>query len=187
MKNSELNLVTLSPLFVDEDAAREFLESKRWPDGTVCPHCGEMDPYKLTARPDSKKPIRKGVWKCRGCRKQFTVKVGTIFEDSHIGISKWLMIIHLMTSSKKGVSAHQVHREVGVTYKSAWFACHRIREAMRKEPMASMLSGTVEVDETYVGGKPRKRNGAPQARARHKEDAGYCSGRTERERCGKAR
>jgi transposase-like protein len=113
-----------------------------------------MDVTKLTARPTSTKPVRPGVYNCRGCRKQFTVKIGTIFEDSHIPFCKWLMAIHLMTSSKKGVSSLQISREVDVTLKSAWFMTHRIREMMRTDP-TDPLNGTVEVDETYVGGKPR--------------------------------
>jgi len=98
--------------------------------------------------------VRKGVYKCKACRKQFTVRIGTIFEDSKLPFTKWLMTIHLMTSSKKGISSLQISRELGITVKSAWFMTHRIREAMRQtsnEP----LGGTVEVDETYVGGKPR--------------------------------
>ena len=154
--DSELNLSTLACLFVNEDMARAFMERKRWPNGPVCPHCNSTDAYKLTAKPESKKPVRPGVYKCSKCREQFTVRVGTIFEDSKLPISKWLMAIHLMTSSKKGVSSHQIARELGITQKSAWFVCHRIREAMKLEPMAGMLQGTVEVDETYVGGKPRR-------------------------------
>ena len=155
-----LNLSSMLPLFSDEDKAREFLENKRWPDGNAyCPHCGEGDAYRLTAKPDSKRPVRPGVWKCRGraCRKQFTVRIGTIFEESKIPLRKWLMAIHLMTSSKKGVSSHQIAREIDVTQKTAWFLCHRIRESMRQEPMAGMLKGEIEADETYVGGKPRNR------------------------------
>ncbi len=155
MNAADINLATLSHLFVDEDAARAFIESKLWPDGPVCPHCGLMDAYKLTPKPDSDKPVRKGVYKCKGCRKQFTVRVGTIFEDSHIPFSKWLMTLHLMTSSKKGVSALQISREVGVTIKSAWFLCHRIREAMRDTPGDTPMNGTIEADECYMGGKPR--------------------------------
>src|ERR1700730_16010908 len=94
--DADLNLDTLSNLFVDDDAAREFLESKLWPAGPVCPHCSALGAYKLTAKPESKTPVRKGVYKCKGCRKQFTVRVGTIFEDSHIPLSKWLMGLHLM-------------------------------------------------------------------------------------------
>jgi transposase-like protein len=154
--DSDLNLASLSTLFVDDDKAREFLEAKRWPDGPTCPHCGSNKVYTLTPKPTSKRPVRPGVYKCGACRKQFTVRIGTIFEESKIPLCKWLMAIHLMTSSKKGISSHQISREAGITQKSAWFLCHRIREAMREEPMAGLLKGTVEVDETYVGArKPR--------------------------------
>lgn len=150
-----LSFTERAKLFNDEDAAREFLESRRWSNGVVCPHCKATGAYKLTAKEGSKTPVRKGVWKCKACRKQFTVKVGTIFEDSHIPLSKWLHAIHLLCSSKKGMSAHQIHRMLDITYKSAWFLMHRIRYAMAQEPMASKLSGIVEVDETYVGGKSK--------------------------------
>jgi len=154
--DADLNLATLSVLFVDEDKARRFLEAKRWPNGPVCPHCGGEKVYTLTPKPNSRKPVRAGVYKCGACREQFTVRIGTIFEESHIKLSKWLMAIHLMTSSKKGISSHQIGREIRVTQKTAWFLCHRIREAMRQEPMAGLLKGTVEADETYVGArKPR--------------------------------
>jgi len=116
--------------------------------------CGSVEAYRLTARPGSKSPVRPGVWKCRACRKQFTVTVGTIFEDSHIPLNKWLHAIHELCASKKGKSAHQLHRTLGVTYKTAWFLCHRVREAMR-ELNASQLSGIIEIDETWVGGKQR--------------------------------
>lgn len=141
--------------FHDEDYARDFLEAQRWKNGVICPHCNEMGAYKLTPKADSKKAVRKGVWKCKACRKQFTVTVGTIFEDSRIGLHKWLLAIHLLCASKKGMSAHQLHRSLGITYKSAWFMCHRIRYAMTQEPLASKLNGTVEVDETYIGGKAK--------------------------------
>jgi transposase-like protein len=153
--DTTLNLANLAKYFSDEDAACEFLEFRRWPNGPVCPHCKSTGAYKLTAKADSQKPVRKGVWKCKACRKQFTVKVGTIFEDSHIPLSKWLLAIHLLSASKKGHSAHQIHRMLVVTYKSAWFMMHRIRYAMQQEPLASKLSGIVEVDETYVGGKAK--------------------------------
>lgn len=159
MDNKELNLATLSGIFASEDKSREFLESKRWPNGPVCPHCECTSVYKLTPKPGSKRPVRPGVYKCKKCRKQFTVRIGTIFEESKIPLCKWLMAIHLMTSSKKGVSSHQIAREVGVTVKSAWFLTHRIREAMKLEPMVGMLGGKgkdIEADETYVGArKPR--------------------------------
>jgi transposase-like protein len=130
-----------------EDKAREFLEAERWPKGAICPHCGvEGESYRLKAKEGSKSPVRPGVWKCGGCRKQFTVKVGTIFEDSHIPLTTWLKAIHLLCASKKGMSAHQLHRMLGVTYKSAWFMAHRIRYAMTQEPLSSKLTGIVEID-----------------------------------------
>jgi transposase-like protein len=151
-----MNLNELIKHSGDEDSARAFLESQRWPDGAVCPHCGvQGESYRLTAKPGSKSGVRPGVWKCGGCRKQFTVKVGTIFEDSHIPLVTWVRAIHLLCSSKKGMSAHQLHRMLGITYKSAWFMAHRIRYAMSQEPLSSKLNGTVEVDETYVGGRRR--------------------------------
>jgi transposase-like protein len=152
MKETELNLASLAKVFADEDLAREFLEKKRWPNGPRCPRCGSTKAYALTARPGSKKPVRKGVYCCAKCRRQFTVRIGTIFEDSHIPLRKWLMAFHLMSSSKKGISSMQLHRELGITLKSAWFLSHRIRESM-DEKHDGQLFGIVEVDETYVGGK----------------------------------
>lgn len=151
------NLLKITRVFNDEDAAIALLESIRWPNGAACPHCGGADPYRLKPRNPSagKRTIRKGLWKCRACRKQFTVKVGTIFESSHIPVSKWLMAIHLLCSSKKGMSAHQFHRMLGMTYRSAWFMAHRLRHAMAED---GLLSGLVEADETYVGGKRRAGN-----------------------------
>lgn len=150
------NLLKLASVLNDEDKAIEMLEKLRWPNGAACPHCGGADPYRLKPRNPSpgKRTIRKGLWKCRACRKQFTVKVGTIFESSHIPVSKWLMAIHLLCSSKKGMSAHQFHRMLGITYRAAWFMAHRLRHAMADGGL--LLDGTVEVDETYVGGKRRK-------------------------------
>jgi len=163
--DADLNLATMAEIFADEEKASAFLEKQVWPNGPVCPHCQATEVYKLTAKEGSKSPVRPGVYKCAKCREQFTVRVGTVMEQSKIPICKWLMAIHLITSSKKGVSSHQIARECGITQKSAWFMNHRIREAMKQEPMASMLSGTVEVDETYVGGKPRKGTG-PHKRGR---------------------
>jgi transposase-like protein len=152
----------LTRMFADENAAREWLEAKRWPDGPVCPHCGVVDrAYRLTAKPGSKRPVRPGVWKCRDCRKQFTATIGTVFAESHIPLNKWLYAIHLMCSSKKGISAHQLHRTLEITYKSAWFLCHRIRKAMEKDAPAdrAKLDGVVEADETFVGPSRKKQRG----------------------------
>lgn len=152
------NISQLAKYFSDEDAARALLEEMRWgKDGAVCPHCGGADPYKLTPKATSKKPGRKGLYKCRACRKQFTVTVGTIFEDSHIPISKWLLALHLLASSKKGISAHQLHRNLGISYKGAWFMAMRLRHAMTNGGPMQQLAGVVEVDETWVGGKQRGR------------------------------
>ena len=139
--------------FRDADKARAFLEQRRWPNGPVCPHCGGQEAYKLTPKPGSKKPVRPGVYKCKACEEQFTVTVNTIFEDSHIPLHKWLLAFHLLCASKKGMSAHQLHRMLGVTYKTAWFMAHRIRYAMSQPSFAAKLKGVVECDETYVGGK----------------------------------
>src|ERR1035441_792655 len=160
MAHDELNLIALAQHFSDEDKAREFVEKLRWPDGPICPHCGEVNnAYKLEPKPPKEgakgKHVRKGVWKCAGCREQFTVTVGTIFEDSHIPLSKWLLAYHLLCASKKGMSAHQLHRMLKVTYRSAWFMAHRIRYTMSQEPLSSKLKGIIEVDETYIGGKLR--------------------------------
>lgn len=159
----------LEPYFTDEDKAREYLEAMRWPDGAVCPHCGvEGEAYKLTpkvktfeeikaTRKRIRKP-RKGLWKCAGCRKQFTVTVKTIFEDSHIPLHKWLLAIHLLCASKKGMSAHQLMRMLDIgQYKSAWFMAHRIRYAMTGE-LPEKMDGIIEADETYIGGKRRNKH-----------------------------
>jgi transposase-like protein len=168
--DADLNAMTLQPLFADEDKARAFVESKRWPNGPVCPHCKATEVYKLTAKAGSKRPVRPGVYKCAKCRKQFTVRVGSIFEDSKLPLRHWLYAIHLMTSSKKGVSSHQIARELGITVKSAWFVTHRIREAMKKEPMAGMLGGQLEADETYVGAsRPRHKGTSKYGRGTSKK------------------
>jgi transposase-like protein len=154
MESDAMNLVDLAQHFSDEDRARELLEKQRWPEGPVCPHCGEVNnAYRLMPTGKGKTHVRKGVWKCAGCRKEFTVTVGTIFEDSHIPLHKWLLAYHLLCASKKGMSAHQLHRMLGVTYKSAWFMAHRIRYTMSQEPLSSKLKGVIEADETFIGGK----------------------------------
>jgi len=135
--------------FHDEQAAYDYVESKVWPNGPVCPKCGETE--RTTKMQGASTRI--GTYKCRACRKPFTVKVGTIFESSHVKMNLWLQAIYLMCSSKKGISSHQLHRTLGVTLKTAWFMSHRIREAMRSDDLANFGAGggTVEVDETYIG------------------------------------
>lgn len=154
-----MNFADLAPYFSNEVKAIELIESIMWPEGPICPHCGSTEKqYALQAKGKTKTGARPGLRKCGDCRKQYTVKVGTIFEDSKIPMHKWLMVIYLMCSSKKGISASQIQRTIGVSYKAAWFMCHRIREAMGEEPLRGMLGtggGIVEVDETYVGGKPK--------------------------------
>jgi len=161
MKDELLNDATLAPLFADEDAARRFFESKRWPNGPVCPHCGSNKVYTVTGKAESRKPARAGLYKCASpkCYKQFTVRVGTVFEDSHLPLKIWLQAIYKMASNKKGISSMQLHRQLGISLKSAWFLSHRIREAMTETGTFELLKGTVQTDETYVGGKPRKGSG----------------------------
>src|SRR5215213_9879216 len=141
----------LAPRFIDPVAARKHLEALRWPDGPECPHCGLIKATAVTGG-------REGLYQCNSCREQFTVTVGTVFERSKIALNKWLLCNHLLVSSKKGISAHQIHRMLGVTYKTAWFMCHRIRLAMTDD--GSPLGGpgkVVESDEAYVGGFKKKR------------------------------
>jgi transposase-like protein len=151
----ELTLIKLAREYSDPEKARTLLESIRWPNGPVCPHCKNNGKdkaiYKL--KPKAGSSTRSGVYKCGACRKQFTVTVGTIFEDSHIPISTWLMALFIMCSSKKSVSSHQIHRMLDVTYKTAWFMTHRIRYALGPVLPAEKLTGTVEIDETFIGGK----------------------------------
>jgi transposase-like protein len=137
--------------FTDNDVAREAIEALMWPNGPVCPHCGCTGKIgKIEG-----KSARPGLYYCGDCKKQFTVTVGTIFERSKVPLSKWWMAIHLMASSKKGMSAHQLHRMLGVAYQTAWFMEHRIREAMRDGVLSPMGGGgsVVEIDETYIGRK----------------------------------
>ncbi len=147
MSKSVLN----APHFHDEEAAYAFVESKLWPHGPVCFHCKSGERVgKMNG-----KTTRIGLYKCYACRKPFTVKMGTIFEDSHVEMKLWLQAIHLLCASKKGMSSNQLHRTLGVTLKTAWFMSHRIREAMRTGGLAPMGGAgvQVEVDETYIGRK----------------------------------
>ena len=156
--------VLSQPHFHDEAAAFRYLESIVWANGTVCPHCGAVGGrvYDLSGVRGSKSKknpegaIRYGLKKCGECRKQFTAKVGTVFEHARMPLHKMLQAVHLMASSKKGISAHQLHRILEVQYKSAWFLAHRIREAMRSGDLAPFGSGggIVEADETFIGIEP---------------------------------
>ena len=145
-----------NPIFADAAKARKWLEKLLWADGRVCGYCGTVDE-------STELPARPGYYQCNACRKQFTVQVGTVFERSHIPLNKWLLAAFLLCSSKKGISAHQMHRMLGITYKSAWFMMHRLREAMKIDAKAEGPLGgegqIVEADETYLGkrdGKPSK-------------------------------
>lgn len=140
-----------NPIFTDETKAREWLEIRVWPNGPVCPHCGSTGEDVTALQGKAHRP---GVYQCNGCREQFTVTVKTVFERSKIPLSKWLAALFLLTASKKGVSAHQVHRSLGVSYKSSWFMMHRLREALRSGgllPPMGQDGGPVEADETYLG------------------------------------
>lgn len=144
------------PCYHDDEAARVTFEAIRWPDGAYCPHCGAFD----TVAPLGGKSMGPGWYWCNSCREKFTARVGSVMERSHVPLHKWLLAFRLMASSKKGMSAHQLHRTLGVTYKTAWFMAHRIREAMRPLDTTEPMGGEgkfVEADETYVGGKAKNR------------------------------
>ena len=145
--NAPKTLLEAIRYFSDLDVATEHVAKTRWPDGPVCPACGTLDPkhYYLKTR---------RVWKCRACKKQFSVKVGTVFEDSPIGLDKWLPAMWMLANSKNGVSSHEMARSLGVTQKTAWFMLHRLRLAMQAGTIEK-LSGQVEADETFIGGKAR--------------------------------
>jgi transposase-like protein len=145
------------PIFNEEEAARAHFERLRWPDGPVCPHCGVVgDATELRG-----KSTRPGVYKCKACRKPFTATIGTLYERSHIPLHKWLLATYLICASKKGMSAHQLWRNLGFgSYRTAWFMAHRIREGMREAKLPGSMGGVgkfVEADETYVGGRARNR------------------------------
>jgi transposase-like protein len=152
------------PIYSDENKAREHLEKLSWPYGPVCPHCGNIDPERITRMKG--KSTRPGVYKCKECRKPFSVTVGTVMERSKIPLGKWLAAMHLMTASKKGMSAHQLARMLGVTYEAGWFLAHRLREAMIPDLAATGPLGgankVVEADETFIGGKAKNRAFKPE-------------------------
>jgi transposase-like protein len=173
--------MSLPAIYTDPNAAREHLESLLWPDGPICPHCGAVNQATLLQG----KSTRPGVYKCRGCEHPFSVTVGTLFEDSKVPLNKWVYAMHLYTASKKGFSAHQLHRTLKVSYKTAWFMAHRIREAMRPKDFTPMGGDgqVVEVDETVVGtleGEGGKKAQRPQAHAprrpRPQEDRSHAGG-----------
>jgi len=151
-----------NPHFHDEDAAFAYVEARIWPEGPVCPHCGGVERISKMQG----KSTRKGLYKCYQCRKPFTVRIGTIFESSHVALHLWLQAMYLVAGSKKGISSNQLHRTLGVTLKTAWFMSHRIREAMRSGDLLPMGGdgGVVEADETYIG---RKEGHQKQRRAFH--------------------
>ncbi len=151
-----------------EDDARDYIESVLWPEGPICPHCGNNKSWEITGE-----SVRSGLHKCSSCHKQFTVTIGTVMQGSHISLRQWLIAFHLMMSSKKGVSALQLQRNLGLgSYKSAWHLAHRIRLSLSTQPVKNLLKGTVEVDETYVGGKPRKENKGSEPKKKHKRGRG---------------
>jgi transposase-like protein len=155
-----------NPIFTDDAKAREWLEAQVWPNGPVCPHCGNFDQSMITEMHG--KAHRAGLYQCNPCREQFTVTVKTVFERSKIPLSKWMAALFLMTASKKGVSAHQIHRSLAISYKSAWFMCHRLREAMRPAKYPRPLGGleeTVEVMKRSSVARPRTARAARCARS----------------------
>ena len=161
-----LSIPQLADKLRTEAGAYRFLEDLRWGDQPVCPHCGSVrKPYFLNPANDTSRKTRTGsasqrrVWKCADCRKQFSVLIGTIFHGSKIPVRTWVFVVFEMASSKNGVSAREIERKYGLTPKSAWFMCHRIREAMKRDPIAGLLAGRVVADETFYGGKPSNRHG----------------------------
>jgi len=157
------NLASLAREYSDESAARLKFEEMRWGKGCVnvtCPHCaviGLDNSYRVKVGPGSS--TRPGLWRCRSCKGQFTVTKGTVFEDSHVPLTKWLLALYLLAASKKGMSAHQIHRMLKVKYQTAWFMMHRLRYAMSVGPLADKLRGVIEMDETFLGGKKKGKNG----------------------------
>src|SRR3954451_21696768 len=155
-----MNIDLTDPIFTNEDKARTYFEEIRWPNGVTCPHCGNANSARIySIAANAAKKVRAGLRECQDCHGQFTVRTSCVMESSHVPLTKWALAYRLLASSKKDISAHQLHRTLGVTYKTAWFMAHRIREAMRPTDNGP-LGGedkTVEADETYVGGKAKNR------------------------------
>jgi transposase-like protein len=175
------SLIEAIRYFSDLDVCTDFVANLRWPDGPACPRCGSTEYSYLTTR---------RLWKCKGCKKQYSVKLGTIFEDSPLGLDKWLPAVWLIANSKNGISSHELGRALGTTQKSAWFMLHRIRLAMQTGSFLK-LSGEVEVDETYIGGKARNMHAAARRRIPQGRSIGPTANKTPvlgmRERSGKVR
>ena len=184
-----INLVDLAKHFSDEESAQDFLEQTRWPNGAACFRCGSVKVYRLQPKEESTKSrVALRLWKCGDCKKQFTVTTGTIFESSHIPLHKWLLAFHLLSSSKKGMSAHQLGRMLGLkSYRSAWFMAHRIRYAMGQPPLVDKLQGIIEADETYIGGRESNRHASKRTGKRGRGAAGKVPVFTMVERGGRAR
>ncbi|MCA1709015.1 MAG: IS1595 family transposase, partial [Actinobacteria bacterium] len=167
----------IAKTFSDDSAAWLQMEEMRWPDGPVCPHCGSvnrayfLNPENGQRRTSTGKVSHRRLWKCAECRKKFSVLVGTIFEGTHVPLSKWLMALFLMASSKNGVAAFELHRTLGITNETAWFMTQRIREAMKRGDVVEKMTGTIVSDETYIGGKPRNRH--QQGRTRPGTSKGF--------------
>src|SRR5258706_10249116 len=151
MENENLPKTLLEAVrfFTDLDICTQFMAAIRWPEGVTCPRCGHGETSFVKTR---------RLWQCRGCRKQFTIKTGSVMEDSPIGLDKWLPAIWMIVNAKNGVSSYEIHRALGITQKSAWFLLHRIRLAMQAKTFDKQLSGHVEVDETFIGGLARNRH-----------------------------
>src|SRR3981189_3132336 len=162
MARSKIDLC--NPIFHDDNAAREYLETVLWPQGPVCPRCGVMGDRITKLQGKSTRP---GVYNCKDCRKPFSVTIGTVMERSHIPLSKWVLATRLMASSKKSMSAHQLHRMLGTSYEAAWFLFHRLREPATGHIGSAGLSGenkVVEADESYIGGKARNKPFGPRTK-----------------------
>lgn len=167
MPEQQLSIPALAARLSTEADAYQLLEELRWADGVVCPHCASIaQHYFLKPANGTDRKTRTGsksqrrVWKCRDCRKQFSVLTGTIFHGTRISLRTWLFVVFEMCASKNGVAAREIERKYDLTPKSAWFMVHRIREAMKREPLAELLAGTVVADETWIGGKPGNRHGS---------------------------